>query len=135
MKKELTETFSHHSLQESVKGMEKNYKIQTVGRDINLFYLKDDIRERIELNENQYKVVNTNIVITKEEILNELDLHPDRFSPNVVLRPVYQELILPNVAFIGGGGELAYWLEFKNIFTSYASIFNKTTIRLWHLFN
>jgi len=118
MKKELTEKFSHQSLQESVREMEKDYKIQTVGRDINLFYLKDDIRERIEFNENQYQIVNTDIVFTKEEILNELVLYPERFSPNVVLRPLYQELILPNVAFIGGGGELAYWLEFKNIFTS-----------------
>jgi bacillithiol biosynthesis cysteine-adding enzyme BshC len=116
MKKELTENFSHFTLQESIKEIEKDYKIQTVGRDINLFYLKDDIRERIEFNENQYQIVNTNIVFTKEEILNELSQYPERFSPNVVLRPLYQELILPNIVFIGGGGELAYWLEFKNIF-------------------
>lgn len=116
MKKELIEQFSHHSLQASLIEMGKEYKIQTVGRDINLFYLKEDIRERIEFNQNQFQIVNTNILFTKEEILNELDLYPERFSPNVVLRPLYQELILPNVAFIGGGGELAYWLEFKNIF-------------------
>jgi hypothetical protein len=116
MKKELTEKFSHHSLQETVKLMEKDYKIQTVGRDINLFYLKDNIRERIEFNENQYQVLNTTLLFSKEEILNELNLYPERFSPNVVLRSLYQELILPNVAFIGGGGELAYWLELKNIF-------------------
>ena len=116
MKKELTERFSHLTLLESVKEIEKDYKIQTVGREINLFFLKDDIRERIEFNQNQFEVVNSNIVFTKEEILKELDLHPERFSPNVVLRPLYQESILPNVAFIGGGGELAYWLEFKNIF-------------------
>jgi uncharacterized protein YllA (UPF0747 family) len=45
-----------------------------------------------------------------------LHAHPDRFSPNVILRGVYQETILPGVVFIGGGGELAYWLELKNVF-------------------
>src|SRR5690606_41008214 len=42
--------------------------------------------------------------------------HPERFSPNVLLRPLYQETILPNVAYIGGGGELAYWLQLKPLF-------------------
>ena len=55
---------------------------------------------------------------TKEEMNNELMNHPERFSPNVILRPVYQEIILPNIAFIGGGGELAYWLELKRVFNA-----------------
>ena len=38
------------------------------------------------------------------------------FSPNVIMRPLYQEVILPNLAYIGGGGELAYWLELKDYF-------------------
>ena len=43
--------------------------------------------------------------------------HPERFSANVILRPVFQETILPNIAFIGGGGEISYWLQLKNVFS------------------
>jgi len=51
------------------------------------------------------------------EMLQELDEHAERFSPNVILRGALQETILPNIAFIGGGGELAYWLELKEVFS------------------
>jgi bacillithiol biosynthesis cysteine-adding enzyme BshC len=95
------------------------YKIQTSGRPINLFYLKDNIRERIEETAEGYKVVNTQIVFSKVEMINELNQFPERFSPNVVLRPLFQELILPNIAFIGGGSELAYWMELKSVFELY----------------
>ena len=61
-------------------------------------------------------VLNTHIDFTPEELKKELDAHPERFSPNVVGRPLYQEVILPNLCYIGGGGELAYWLEFKSYF-------------------
>src|SRR5690606_13005858 len=40
------------------------------------------------------------------------------FSPNVMTRPLYQEVILPNLCYIGGGGELAYWLELKGFFNA-----------------
>jgi len=45
-----------------------------------------------------------------------LHAHPERFSPNVLMRPLYQENILPNIAYIGGGGELAYWLQLRWLF-------------------
>src|SRR5690606_26285534 len=50
------------------------------------------------------------------ELMDLLDSRPELFSPNVVLRPLYQETILPNLAYIGGGGELAYWLQLKGVF-------------------
>jgi uncharacterized protein YllA (UPF0747 family) len=49
-------------------------------------------------------------------LLAELYGHPERFSPNVVMRPLYQEHTLPNLVYIGGGGEIAYWLERKKQF-------------------
>ena len=95
------------------------YKVQAHPRDINLFYLEGDIRERIEVRGTGYGVLNTNISFSKEELLAELQDHPEHFSPNVILRGLYQETILPNIAFIGGGGELAYWLELKDLFVHY----------------
>lgn len=95
------------------------YEPQAHSREINFFYLKDDQRERIEKENVVWKVVGSDIFFTKEQILQELQQHPERFSPNVILRGIFQEIILPNIAFIGGGGELAYWLQLKNLFEFY----------------
>ncbi len=95
------------------------FKTQAAPRDINLFYLRDGFRERIVLEGGVYKVLNSDFVFKQAEILAELEAHPERFSPNVVLRPLYQEMILPNLAYIGGGGELAYWLERKALFAHF----------------
>lgn len=87
------------------------YGNQAFPRKINLFYMKEGLRERIEKQDGVYHVLNTSLEFSEAEILKELETHPERFSPNVVLRPIYQESILPNLAYVGGGGELAYWLE------------------------
>lgn len=92
------------------------FKKQVNPREINLFYLKDDIRERIVFENNQFKVLNTDIKFSETEILKELENNPENFSPNAAMRPLYQEVILPNLAYIGGGGELAYWLQLKTMF-------------------
>jgi len=92
------------------------YKTQINARDINLFYLKDGMRERIERKGESYQILNQSIVFSKEELQEELNKYPERFSPNVVLRPLYQEVILPNLAYIGGPAEVGYWLQLKGIF-------------------
>lgn len=94
----------------------EHYKIQVNPREINLFYIEDHLRERIVLEDGRYKVNATKIEFTTEEILSELENYPEKFSPNVILRPLYQEVILPNLCYIGGGGEIAYWLELKSNF-------------------
>ncbi len=115
--KELTEQFSHKLVSETIAKMGEHYKVQAGGRDLNLFYLNDEgKRERIELINEKFQVPNLEIIFSQQDILAELEAHPERFSANVILRGVFQEMILPNIAFIGGGGELAYWLELKSVF-------------------
>jgi len=114
--KELQEQFSHLAVAKTNAILNQHYKAQAVGRALNLFYLIDDKRERIEKKADIFIVENLNLEFTLEAILIELNNHPERFSANVILRPVFQETILPNVAFIGGGGELAYWLQLKKVF-------------------
>ena len=116
MEMELRTGFSQKAIQPTKEKLASTYHVQSDGRDVNLFYLKDNTRARIENKEGTYIVVDTDISFTEEEIVKELHANPDRFSPNVILRGVYQETILPGVAFIGGGGELAYWMELKNVF-------------------
>ena len=105
------------------------YKVQASPREINLFYLKDSLRERIEIQKNQYSILNAHLSFSKEKMLDELREHPERFSPNVILRGLYQETILPNIAFIGGGGEVAYWLQLKDLFEHYATPFPVLVLR------
>ncbi len=116
VEKELKEQFSYRAVSGTTKKLGEHYKVQASGREINMFYLIDNKRERIELRDTKYEVQSLNKEWTQEEILKELDEHSERFSPNVILRGTLQETILPNIAFIGGGGELAYWLELKEVF-------------------
>lgn len=118
VERELVESFSHKIVEATIKNLEQHYKVQAGGREINLFYLIDDKRERIELQGTNYEVRSLGLNFSKVEILAELKSHPERFSANVILRGAFQETVLPNVAFIGGGGELAYWLELKEVFAA-----------------
>lgn len=95
------------------------YTTQVHAREINFFYLADQLRARIEKSGDVYKVVDTGLTFTTSEMQGLIEDHPERFSPNVILRPVYQELILPNIAYAGGPAELIYWLQLKQVFAHY----------------
>ena len=114
---------------ETSRQLAEHYNAQAHPREINLFYLKDAIRERIIRQENGFIINNTDIQFSKEGLEQELTEHPERFSPNVILRGLFQETILPNLAFIGGGGELAYWLQLKELFDHYAVPFPVLVLR------
>ena len=116
LKDELENEISFNEVSKTVLELEKDYPIQVNPREINLFYLGDDFRERIIFEDNLYKVNNTEITFSKTEILKEVDENPLAFSPNVIMRPLFQEVILPNLCYIGGGGEMAYWFELKAYF-------------------
>ena len=73
-------------------------------------------RERIVFENGVYKVNNTSITFSKSEILEAVEENSLDFSPNVIMRPLYQEVVLPNICYLGGGGEIAYWLELKAYF-------------------
>jgi bacillithiol synthase len=120
---------SSEIVEKTSASLEQHYKVQANPREINLFYLKDNIRERIIRSEKGFSVHNTDIEFTEEELKKELQQHPDRFSPNVILRGLFQETILPNIAFIGGGGELAYWLQLKDLFSHYKVPFPVLVLR------
>ncbi len=101
----------------NLESFENKYGLQVHAREINLFYLQPNSRERIAKNgDGSYEVVNTDIRFSTEELLGELEKSPEKFSPNVILRPMYQEAILPNLCYTGGPAEVHYWLQLKKIF-------------------
>lgn len=116
-------------VEKTIDGLSRIYKVQANPREINLFYLKDDLRQRIIAEGEKYKVQGTNIEFSTKELEQELEQYPERFSPNVILRGLFQETILPNIAFIGGGGETAYWLELKDLFDHYKTPFPVLILR------
>lgn len=100
MKKDILDNSYKSIIQDTSGCLSENYKAQAYCRDINFFKLSEDKRELIKEG------------ITASEIENK----PELFSPNVLMRPLYQETILPNLAYIGGGAEVAYWMQLKDVF-------------------
>jgi len=120
IKDDLLNSTSYNAVTQTIEKINSlpnhSYSIQVNPREINLFYLRENLRERIVFEDGKYSVVNHDVSWTKEGILGEVENYPERFSPNVIMRPLYQEVILPNLCYIGGGGELAYWFELKQFF-------------------
>ncbi|MEJ7643399.1 MAG: bacillithiol biosynthesis cysteine-adding enzyme BshC [Chryseolinea sp.] len=96
-----------------------DYKTQVYCRDINFFYLDTGIRSRIEKDGDGFKIVDTDLVFSKPEMERMIAEEPWKFSPNVILRPLYQEMILPNIAYVGGPAEVIYWLQLKGVFSHF----------------
>ena len=125
IKEEVLTSKAVEVLKSTIEFLDTNYKAQAKPRDINFFYLGENYRERIIYNSTaeKFEVNNTSlpdrqagVSFTKDEMVSEIETHPERFSPNVIYRPLYQEFTLPNLAFVGGAGELSYWLELKPLF-------------------
>jgi bacillithiol biosynthesis cysteine-adding enzyme BshC len=98
------------------KRLAANYTTQAMVRDLNLFYLSSDSRTRLEFKSDGIGLAGHSESKQRNSWLQELEMHPERFSPNVLLRPLYQETVLPNVGVVLGPGELAYWLQLKDLF-------------------
>jgi bacillithiol synthase len=128
-KDDLTNHIPYKITGQNIQALSEHFEAQANPREINLFYMRDDIRERLEWKDGRYRVLNTPIHFSPEEMEKELAIFPERFSPNVILRGLYQETILPNIAFVGGGGETAYWLEFKPLFKHYRVPFPVLVLR------
>lgn len=119
IKEEVLNSTAFKVLKPNIDFLEREYKAQAKPREINFFYLGENYRERIVYNPaNKRFEVNKHpsVSFSADEMIAEIEQHPERFSPNVIYRPLYQEMILPNLAFVGGAAELSYWLELKPLF-------------------
>ncbi len=116
MKEELLHSIAQRSVAYADERLHERYPAQAHARPINLFHLRPGHRARIDADDRGYQVLDGGPRFTAEELLLDVELRPQDYSPNVLLRPVYQETVLPNIAYIGGGGELAYWMQLRWLF-------------------
>lgn len=120
MKREIIEKPSKELVEATQKEKSSaGYDPQAFVREVNLFYIRNKTRSIILPENGGFLLRELEETMTEEDILKELDAHPASFSPNVVLRPLYQEYSLPNIAYIGGGGELSYWTERRSQFEAF----------------
>lgn len=130
IKKELQESISFEPVTEtSLKLKSMKLTTQVNPREINLFWMKDGERVRIERTETGFKSADDKLEWNTDQLLSMVDTEPNSFSPNVILRPVYQEQILPNLAYVGGPGELSYALQLKTMFKSHGTFFPMLVLR------
>ena len=109
-----------NALREGVQQVKShNFKPQLVVRDINLFWISDKGRTKLK--------GSSNVIVDESGILNVpsgkikefVSKNAYNLSPNAALRPLYQEMILPNLVYVGGGSEMKYWLQLKELFENY----------------
>lgn len=124
MTEDIFDNVTNQQVDETNAGLKKNgYEAKVLCRDINFFYLDNSIRSRIEKKGENYVVVDTDLSFTKSELEKVINEEPEKLSPNVILRPLYQETILPNLAYVGGPAELVYWLQLKGVFDHFKTPF------------
>jgi bacillithiol synthase len=116
MREEVLNQVAQRAVQYADQRLAAHYSVQAHAREINLFHLAPGHRRRLVPTEKGFAVVDGGPSWTVDELLAALEAHPEDFSPNVLLRPLYQETILPNIAYVGGGGELAYWFQLRWLF-------------------
>lgn len=123
MIKDVCEQFSYKAITETTdKLTDLGGKQQITPREINLFYIADGVRERLIENGNIIEIPGKG-KYTKDELIEWMKQHPEDFSPNVSLRPLYQEVIFPNLCYVGGAGEINYWLQLKRVFDKAGIVF------------
>ena len=128
-REELLEQPTKQRVEETSQSLEKTYHRQVHPREINLFHLRPGHRARLLREGKRWQTADGAREWDQETLLKELQENPEHFSPNALLRPLYQEVLLPNLAYIGGGGEIAYWLQLRGAFAHFQVTFPMLTLR------
>ena len=115
------EKFVNKTIKSIKEVYSEKYTPQVNPREINLFHLDVNSRERIIIKDTKY--ILSDKKLSEKEMLKELYKNPENFSPNVLMRPLYQEVILPNLCYIGGPSEMSYWLQLKGFFDYHSIVF------------
>lgn len=116
-RKELKEyAKSSQLLEETSSKLGEQYHIQVKTDPTNLFLITDDGRRSLVIDGDRFVLKGTDTSYSQDELIQMVDDSPELFSPNVVLRPIYQDCVLPTAAYVAGPGEIAYFAQFKSLY-------------------
>ena len=111
-KNEILEFRTHtQKLVEKSAKLEEVYHAQVKIQPVNLFYHDDEGRYLIEPSDSEFKLKRKRKKFTQEELLELIETTPEKFSPNVLLRPICQDFLLPTVCYVGGPSEISYFAQ------------------------
>ncbi|MDA0986336.1 MAG: bacillithiol biosynthesis cysteine-adding enzyme BshC [Bacteroidetes bacterium] len=96
--------------------LEENYHAQLKSKSVNLFLNHKGGRYSIEPQTDHYFLKNTRQTFPMSELKELANTNPENFSTNVVLRPIYQDTILPTVAYVAGPSEICYFAQLKSVY-------------------
>ncbi len=131
LKEEITTKFVEKSVSKTFEVMEQlQIKPQANPRPINLFYIEKGVRDRIIPNANGSLEIQALGNLSLDQLNLLIEQSPEKFSPNVLMRPLYQETILPNLVYVGGAGEINYWTQLKSSFEHVGQVFPLIQVRL-----
>ncbi|MCC5925474.1 MAG: bacillithiol biosynthesis cysteine-adding enzyme BshC [Bacteroidetes bacterium] len=105
----------HAALERQSALLETSYHRQAAVSTSNWFILDEKgYRRKLQFHKNEWS--SGNMTFTKEELLEVAKKSPHRLSPNVFLRPILQDTLLPNIAYVAGPGEIAYYAQMKELY-------------------
>jgi bacillithiol synthase len=117
---EITNYINHTGfLVERSAELEELYHAQVKVKPINLFYLENNERLLIEPVEKEYRLKGKRKKFTQEELLHQIEHSPEKFSPNVLLRPICQDFLFPTAFYIGGPSEVSYFAQISPLYKIY----------------
>ncbi|NWF50811.1 MAG: bacillithiol biosynthesis cysteine-adding enzyme BshC [Ignavibacteriaceae bacterium] len=99
--------------------LEELYHAQVKIRPINFFYSTDEGRYAIEPYENEFRLKRKRKSFTYDELIAQIENEPERFSPNVLLRPICQDYLFPTAFYVGGPSEVAYFAQVNVLYKSF----------------
>lgn len=116
MQREVEEEIGMEAVMKNNEYLEKvGYHQQVFVRECNLFFIKEDgERIRIVKEDAAFKIEDQEYNV--EDLSEMIADRPQDFSPNALFRPLYQETVLPNLIYVGGGGEISYWMQLSELF-------------------
>ena len=103
-------------LEKTSRQLASTFHAQVAPRKTNFFLLTPRGRYALQRENGTYRLKGTTERLTRDELFRLLEKHPEQFSPNVIMRPLMQDYLLPTFMYVAGPSEIAYFAQFKPLY-------------------